>query len=215
MPARIEIVPGERHGRLTIIGESESKISGNQLYRMVQCRCDCGKIGSIRLSSLRTGNTTSCGCHAAEVAKQNGLNSKTHGLSQHSLYDVWTGMKQRCYDQNHRRYHRYGGRGITVCEAWYNNVESFYEWAMASGYQEGLEIDRIDNNQGYSPDNCRWVTPKENQRNRSDNVVVEFKGRIACLIDHCEALDLTYSTVYQRINNYGWSTDLALSTPTA
>jgi hypothetical protein len=122
-------------------------------------------------------------------------------------------MKNRCGNPNEPAYKNYGNRGITVCEAWSNSFESFYNWATANGYQDGLEIDRINNDGIYSPDNCQWVTRKENCRNRSTNVVIEFNGRTACLTEHCEALGLKYSTVYDRIR-LGWNINDALTTST-
>ena len=92
------------------------------------------------------------------------IKEKTNGL-----FDVLHSMKSRCYNSKHKSYFRYGGRGITVCEEWLNNQENFYKWAMNHGYKHGLQIDRINNNLGYSPDNCRFVSPARNQHNKSNN----------------------------------------------
>lgn len=90
---------------------------------------------------------------------------KKHGLSGTRLYRIWCGMRQRCYDQNSPNYKNYGGRGITVCDEW-QEFEPFAAWALMHGYSIDLQIDRIDNDKGYSPENCRFVTPLENNHNR-------------------------------------------------
>ena len=92
--------------------------------------------------------------------------SERHGFSGHPLHGVWTGLKERCLNKNNRDFHYYGGRGITVCEEWENNSKSFIFWALENGWKRGLTIDRIDNDKGYSPENCRFVTRAENNRNQ-------------------------------------------------
>lgn len=89
-----------------------------------------------------------------------------HGLSPHPLYKVWVSMKQRCYNKNAYNFHSYGGRGITICKEWRHSAKTFVEWCENNGYKRGLQIDRADNNFGYSPDNCRFVTNKVNCRNQ-------------------------------------------------
>ena len=92
------------------------------------------------------------------------------------LYNVWKEMRQRCNNPKHNHYKRYGGRGITVCKEW-DDPEAFYNWAVNNGYKEGLTLDRINNDKGYSPDNCRWVTVKEQCKNRSSNHLISFMGK--------------------------------------
>jgi len=163
----INIKIGDRFGRLVVTGEADRHItSTGQIKRIIRCQCDCGRDTKVFLSALRNSKipTNSCGCLQAERAK----NANTqHGLSQHSLYGKLEGMKKRCYNPKVSGYHRYGGRGIKICEEWLNNFMSFYNWAMANGWKEGLQIDRINNDGNYEPNNCRFVTSAVNNRNQS------------------------------------------------
>ncbi len=147
-------------GKLTVIEKNGSHKKG---YAMWLCKCECGKYTTVRSDKLRSKNTSSCGCVMTErfTAKKT-----THGKSYHRLYGVWSGMKQCCYYTKHVNYKNYGGRGISICSEWKTNFEVFYNWSVANGYEQGLEIDRIDNYKGYSPDNCRYVTREENNNNK-------------------------------------------------
>ncbi|THD35699.1 MAG: hypothetical protein E7773_10150 [Sphingomonas sp.] len=91
--------------------------------------------------------------------------------TKHRTYTILKGMKQRCSDPNHRSYHRYGGRGIQVCDEWRKDFRAFQSWAINNGYADDLTIDRIDNDKGYSPENCQWVSQRAQSHNRHDNVL--------------------------------------------
>lgn len=116
----------------------------------------------IFLTILR-GLTVSCGCYNKEALS---INKKTHGLRKHPIYNVWTGMKQRCFNGETEAYKNYGGRGITVCDEWVNSFQTFYDWAITNGWEKGLEIDREDNDGNYEPNNCHFIMPQENVWNR-------------------------------------------------
>ena len=155
---RIEMV-GERFGRLTVMGDSDK---GDKCHRYVLCKCDCGNLTEVSISSLRSGLTKSCGClHQEEFHK---IVTK-HGHYGERLYPVWKQMKQRCSNTRNKSYEWYGARGIKVCDEW-QDYGVFRSWALSSGYKEGLTIDRINGNGNYEPDNCRWITIQEQQKNR-------------------------------------------------
>lgn len=155
---------GQRFGMLTVVSKSGVDKYGISQW---QCLCDCGGSSIASISNLRNGNTTSCGCYGRRRKSEA---NRTHGGSGTRLHRIWKAMKVRCYDQNFQFYRHYGGRGITICDEWRNNFEAFRDWALANGYEDALTIDRIDNDKGYSPDNCRWVTMVEqNQNKRAEN----------------------------------------------
>lgn len=137
---------------------------------MVDVMCSCGNSKTVRMDAMKSGNTSSCGCWGNEQAAK----ARTkHGLYRHPLYTVWECMISRCEDIKGKNYKDYGGRGVNVCEDWRKNFKSFYDFSVSHGWRKGLQIDRINNDLGYSPDNCRFVTQIENVANvrliRADN----------------------------------------------
>lgn len=128
--------------------------------------------------------------------------AKRHGLSHHPLNAIWRGMKRRCNNKSNPSYQRYGAKGIRVCEEW-NDFEPFYNWAISNGWTNGLSIDRIDNSRGYSPDNCRWVTVKDQSRNRTNNVSITVNGITKLQIEWAEFLDITDSAISNWKRKYG------------
>ena len=154
---------GETIGKLTLIkrlGKDPTKKSRACYYL---CKCVCGNETISTYSNIKNGTKNSCGCEKLEFISN--LN-KTHGKRHTRLYRIWLNMKNRCNNPKFKQYDRYGGRGIKVCDLWSKDFMSFYEWAMNNGYEDTLTIDRIDNDKGYSPNNCRWVTKAENNKNR-------------------------------------------------
>lgn len=164
---------GQRYGRLVVIEEAGRSKHGKVLWR---CKCDCGNFITVSSNCLRRGHTQSCGClHSERSAECAAKRFATHGMCKTRLYKIWRCIIVRTgackgADEKHKRY--YQDRGITVCEEWLI-FENFRDWALSHGYRDGLQIDRIDNDKGYCPANCRWVTRKENQNNRRCTVRLE------------------------------------------
>ena len=150
-------VIGEVYGQLEIVGDVP-RIPGKQ--RRVVVRCSCGTTKEMFLTVLRSGDAVSCGCYQKQQAT-------SHGQSKgNPLYRVWSNMKSRCNDPNAKYFPEYGGRGIKVCPEWETSFETFQSWATTHGYTPDLTLDREQNDQGYGPDNCRWVGRTSQQRNR-------------------------------------------------
>ena len=168
MPKRIDLT-GQPFGRLIVIREYGRDKWGRVLWL---CRClgkngdDCGKEVIVSTNDLRIGHTKSCGCLSRE-------RTTTHGCWHEPWYNVYAGMMQRCGHWEGGKesdLRLYRDRGITVCELWQKSPRAFGDWLLAHGWHKGLQIDRIDNSQGYSPENCRVVTPKENNNNRRNTL---------------------------------------------
>lgn len=167
------------------------------------CVCDCGNLKEVYLGNLRNGKVKSCGClHDTQAI--------THGKTSTRLYKIYTNMKARCYNKKTSYYKNYGARGIKVCDEWLTNFINFYDWANDNGYQDGLTINRIDNNGNYKPDNCEWVDMKTQQRHKRNNKTYTINGETHCLKEWCEILNLNYDNVWARINRYNWSIETAL-----
>lgn len=197
---------GKKYGMLTVIKQVEDKIcpSGNHETRY-ECVCDCGNVTIVYGNYLRNGHTKSCGCITKDrlIAMH-----KTHGKSKSRLYKVWKGIRSRCNNPNNKSYHNYGGRGIKLCDEW-NDFESFKEWAYANGYDENANknqctIDRIDANGDYCPENCRWITTKEQNSNKRNNHYIELDGVVHTITQWCDIYGIHVGTVRQRLK-CGWS----------
>ena len=186
-------IVGARFGWLTVVSRDETYKDGKHTKWL--CVCDCGNTTSVTRDALLAGRTQSCGCQQYKGKK--GTN-KTHGMSQTRIYREWASMKQRCSPTSQDR-NDYYCRGITVCEEWKSSFLSFFQWATANGYDDSLTIDRIDNNRGYSPDNCRWITIEQQQRNKTTTVYVEYNGENRGLKELCSEISFPYKTAHRRL----------------
>ena len=159
---------GQKFGKLTVVGEEGTCPTSRGITW--RCLCDCGTLKVVRGNSLRMGKSKSCGCSQKEKPVK-------HGLCNHPLYEVYQGMKKRCYYDKHNQYHNYGGRGIKVCDRWLESFENFYN-DVIEGYEKGLQLDRRNNDGNYESDNVRWVTKQQNDFNRRSrpNSSSKFKG---------------------------------------
>lgn len=170
-------------------------------------KCKCLKCGKIFVRSqqnlMKHKKDANCGCYSKEKAAignakryVDSVTKKPHGKR---IYEIHHGMIQRCENPNSKHYRLYGGRGISICPEWRNDVNAFYEWAMANGYQDNLSIDRIDVNKGYFPDNCRWATSMEQLNNRQDTVRYEYKGQLYTVTELARHVDIFEETLRHRL----------------
>lgn len=202
--AKYQDLTGNKYGRLTVLGRAKNGVS-NRGYKVIkwECICDCGSKNYVTTGNLKSGRVKSCGCLNSElVTKRNFKHGKTHTR----LYNIWAGMKDRCYNVNNDAYHNYGGRGIQICEVWLKSFETFLEWATTNGYKENLTIDRIDNNRDYEPNNCRWATYRQQANNKRNCEGQSKCSRIA------EETGLAYNIVWKRLK-LGWDEEKIKNAP--
>ena len=184
---------GQRYGKLTVLERGENR-GGKPSWI---CRCDCGKTKEVRAASLRNGHSRSCGCE---------IGYHTHRGYGSRLYQIWSSMRQRCQNSAHKGYDQYGARGVRVCDEW-QDFAVFREWAIENGYDENAPkwvctLDRIDNNKGYSPDNCRWVDMETQNNNKRNNHQINYHGVPCSLRKLSEITGIKYQTLYARMTRY-------------
>lgn len=199
MPSFIDLT-GHRYGHLTVLSRAENV----GRFSAWECVCDCGNKTVVQSHHLRNGHTKSCGCY-----RKSGDSRRTHGMTNTRLHRIWAAMKARCCNENIPAYKYYGGRGITICDEWKDSFEKFYAWAVKSGYRDNLSIDRIDNNKGYSPENCRWATNKEQSNNQRSTRLLTYDGETHSLAEWADITGINYRTLIYRVNN-NWDTGEAL-----
>lgn len=198
---------GKEFERLKVIERAENTISGKARWR---CECKCGGKTVVIGSDLRSGHVKSCGCLWEESAK----NAVTkHGDAETKLYAIYKSIIYRTSNTTNNRAADYVGRGITVCDEWKNDYAAFKEWALASGYKAGLTIDRKNNDEGYSPENCRWADAIVQANNKRNNHLLTYNSETKTLAEWARETEINYFTLKTRINR-GWSAERALTEPT-
>lgn len=201
---KLKDLTGQKFGKLTVIERAENQGK----YTCWLCKCECGTLITVRSTNLLTGNTKSCGCYKKDKAI---IDHTIHNLSNHRIYKIWENMKSRCYRKTTINYERYGGRGIKVCNEW-QQFEPFNDWAIKNGYKEDLTLDRIDVNGNYEPDNCRWLSVKEQNRNTRTNRLITYKGETHCVSEWAEILGINAKLIYDRLRK-NWTIEEVLETP--
>lgn len=203
-----ENIIGRVYGRLTVIGRAQCGL--------LHCSCECGGTKTVRLKALVAGHTKSCGCLQRQRSRENiaagHAASRTHGLSRTFEWNAWMRMRSRTRNSTTKNSERYIGRGISVHPEWDESFEAFLR-DVGPAPSRKHSIDRIDNDGHYVPGNVRWATSRTQNRNKSDNVIVEFHGHRMTLVEAVEGLDISYTTAWHRIQRAGWSVERALTQP--
>lgn len=195
---------GMRVGKITVIGYEPSAEHKGKPWL---CRCDCGRTSYQNKAKILHGNTKPCECEQKKIKPQS-LHKKYKRLS-----NIWRSMRQRCCYPKRKDYHSYGGRGIKVCDEWRNNFEAFVTWALNNGYVDTLSIDRINNDEGYFPENCRWATRREQDHNRPNTKLYIVRGEEYTLREICEILEVDPKAIKRRMKkgmDLGFATMYAL-----
>lgn len=190
--SRILDLTGEKYGFLKVIRMLDERRHGKVVWL---CKCDCGNTTKVLSNNLRNGSTISCGCHN----KKNRIRTK-HGLCKSRIYNIYICIKERCCNPKSKSYKNYGLRGIDICEEWKQDFMSFYNWAIANGYSEELTIDRIDNNKGYAPDNCRWVNKYIQNNNTRRNRKIHCFGETHTVSEWAMITGINRNTINSRLN---------------
>ena len=194
---------GQRYGRLTVLWREENHIEPSGAVRARwRCRCDCGNGTTVTGHALAKSAIQSCGCAVLEKPIK-------HGMSRSRTYRQWAAMLQRCHNKKNSNYPYYGGRGITVCASWSDFTVFLSDMGECP---DGLSIDRIDNQRGYEPGNCRWVTPRVQGNNRRDNIHATFNGQTLTMAEWARVAGLRKETFLNRIKR-GWDIERALTEP--
>jgi len=177
-------IVGLKFQQLTVVERVPTNVPNRFTW---SCLCDCGATTTAQSGDLKRGRAISCGCHRIADG------------SKSPIYRRWADMKQRCENPKDTNYSRYGGRGISVCDRWLD-FKGFHD-DLISSYVEGYQLDRIDNDGNYEPENCRWATPKENSNNKSTNVFFEHNGQSKTIAEWSEELGINYHTIVRRIES--------------
>lgn len=186
-------MPMNKYNRLEIL-----EVFNKNGRKYAVCKCVCGNIKTIEYCKVVSGLTKSCGCLSKEKAKNRGLCNRKYNLEDKDLWKRWRCIKQRC-SKNSDKKNRYYDRGIDLCSSWKNDFNSFKEWAINNGFKIHLTIERLDNNKGYSPENCVWCDRKTQARNRENSHFVLYKGKKITISELSDIVGINYKTLYGKI----------------
>ncbi len=206
MANRVRDLTGKRFGRLVGIARAGSDPHGSATWSF---RCDCGAVVERTGSEVSRGKSLSCGCLREDLRS---TTNRTHGEWGSAEWHAWSSMRQRCGNERHQAYARYGGRGITVCPQW-TSFESFLA-DMGRRPSRAHSLDRIDNDGGYEPGNVRWATRGTQNRNRRTNRVLVHDEEALCVSEWAERIGLTPEAILRRLKA-GWSVSDAVTRPRA
>lgn len=207
----IDLPQGGVFGRWTVLAESHRDKHG---YINWLCRCECGTEKTVCSHELRSGRSKSCGCLASELkAKRmttHGHTKRVSGVYATPTYRAWVEMIRRCTKHGRNNSYLYVDRGIRVCDRWAESFDNFLE--DMGERPDGMSLDRIDNDAGYEPANCRWADKKTQSRNRRGLRMISYNGATRCLSEWAEILGFKYHLLKDRLS-YGWDVDRAFTTP--
>ena len=193
---------GQTFGRWSVVSRAENDASGQATW---VCLCKCGTIKPVNGGNLRTGKSISCGCFKDECVS---TRSKTHGMSKSRTFRIWANMVTRCTNKNFGRSADYADRGITLCAGW-EKFDGFFA-DMGECPSQKHSIDRIDNDLGYSKNNCRWATQIQQANNTRANCMVTLNGVTKTLAEWSRDTGINYSTLRNRISRSKMPPDIAL-----
>lgn len=195
---------GQRFGQLTII-----KIKATSHGWMVQCKCDCGGLRWFNACHIMPDTRKYQRCGRSGCKK---IGPRKHNMSRTNTYKSWAGMKERCYNRNSKWFHRYGGRGIIVCDRWLNSFENFLADMGEKPVASRISLERINNDGNYEPSNCKWATQKEQTNNTSKSRRLTFDGKTKTVEEWSKKTGIKYFTIIRRIEA-GWTVKQALTKP--
>lgn len=205
---------GQKFGKLTVL-KMVRVDRGKYGKLMWETKCDCGNTHIAAPTDIVRGKTKSCGCFHDERCKERATKFQHSVYDNKRLYSIYNGIKKRCFNKNEPRYKDYGARGITMCGEWRYNFDAFAEWALSHGYTDEMTIERVDVNGNYCPENCKWITLKEQCNNKRQTIWVDYKGEHIQLMKLCERKGISYDMVHNRIRDSGWDVERAIDTPSA
>ena len=211
---KVKNIAGNKYGMLTVlkqVGFTKQNVHGSRSALWL-CRCDCGNECIRPTNELTRKRNHSCGCLNEKNLENMRKKNITHGMTNTKLYRIYKGMKDRCYNPNCSNYNRYGGRGIEICDEWLNDKTLFFKWALDNGYEEGLSIERINVNGGYSPDNCCWIEISQQCDNKRQNIMIRINGEIHNATYWAKKYNVSPNRV-RRGYKLGWSIEKIFNMP--